>query len=201
MAEWILHPGLALVGAALVLPWLKGAARAAVVLAAPAVALLAAWQLPDGTLWQGRFLDHAVMPLAVDRLSRLFTVIFCLMALGGGLFALRQESRLELPAAFLYAGSAVGVALAGDLVTLFVFFELMAVGATLVLWSAASPGSYRASLRYLMIHLLGGMLLFAGIVGHIAQTGDAAFTRLALDTPAHWLMLAGFLVNAGAPPL
>jgi multicomponent Na+:H+ antiporter subunit D len=95
----------------------------------------------------------------------------------------------------------VGVALSGDLVTLFVFFELMAVGATLVLWSAASPGSYRASLRYLMIHLLGGMLLFAGIVGHIAQTGDAAFTRLALDTPAHWLMLAGFLVNAGAPPL
>ncbi|MNC99257.1 putative monovalent cation/H+ antiporter subunit D [compost metagenome] len=63
------------------------------------------------------------------------------MALGGGLFALRQESRLELPAAFLYAGSAVCVALAGDLVTVFVFWELMAVGSTLVLWSAATPAS------------------------------------------------------------
>jgi multicomponent Na+:H+ antiporter subunit D len=32
------------------------------------------------------------------------------MAAGGGLFALRQKSRVELPAAFVYAGSAIGVA-------------------------------------------------------------------------------------------
>ncbi len=52
-----------------------------------------------------------------------------------------------------------------------------------------------------MIHLLGGVLLFAGVTGHIVQTGDVAFTRMALDSPAHWLILIGFLVNAGAPPL
>ena len=119
------------------------------------------------------------------------------MAAGGGLFALGQKSRLELPAAFVYAGSAIGVALAGDLVTLFVFWELMAVGSTLVLWSNGSGKSYRASLRYLMIHLLGGMILFAGITGHIAQTGSVDFTRMALDSPAQWLILIGFLVNAG----
>jgi len=201
MSSFIAHPGLLLIAAALALPWLRGAARTALVLAAPVAAIVAAWQLPDGVLWQGRFLEYAVAPLAVDNLSRLFAVIFSLMALGGGLFALRQESRLELPAAFLYAGSAAGVALAGDLVTVFVFWELMAVGSTLVLWSAATPASYRASVRYLMIHLLGGVVLFAGIAGHVMQAGDAAFTRLALDTPAQWLILAGFLVNAGAPPL
>jgi len=123
------------------------------------------------------------------------------MAAGGGLFALGQKNRLELPAAFVYAGSAIGVALAGDLVTLFVFWELMAIGSTLVLWSAGSNKSYRASLRYLMIHLLGGMTLFAGITGHIAQTGSVDFTRMVLDSPAQWLILIGFLVNAGAPPL
>ncbi len=201
MNEWLAHPGLVLIGGALVLPWLRGAARAAAVLAIPALALYLAWQLPDGVLWQGRFLDYAIAPLVVDNLSRLFAVIFCLMALGGGLFTLRQESRLELPAAFLYAGSATGVALAGDLVTVFVFWELMAIGSTLVLWSAATPGAYRASLRYLMIHLLGGVILFAGVAGHVMQAGDAAFVRMALDTPAHWLILAGFLINAGAPPL
>ena len=52
-----------------------------------------------------------------------------------------------------------------------------------------------------MIHLLGGMILFAGITGHVAQTGSVAFARMALDSPAHWLILIGFLVNAGAPPL
>jgi multicomponent Na+:H+ antiporter subunit D len=95
----------------------------------------------------------------------------------------------------------MGVALAGDLVTVIAFWELMAVASTLVLWSNGSPESYRASLRYLMIHLLGGMCLLAGITGHVAQTGSVAFVRMALDSPAHWLMLIGFLVNAGAPPL
>ena len=60
------------------------------------------------------------------------------MAVGGGLFALSQASRVEVPAAFVYAGSAIGVALAGDLVTVFVFWELMAIGSTLVIWSAGT---------------------------------------------------------------
>ncbi len=123
------------------------------------------------------------------------------MASGGGLFALGQPSRLEVPAAFIYAGSAIGVALAGDLLTLFVFWELMAVASTLVLWSRASPGAEHAAKRYVMIHLLGGAVLFAGIAGHVVQTGSVDFTRMAADSPAHWLILAGFLVNAGAPPL
>ncbi|MGH8709347.1 MAG: proton-conducting transporter membrane subunit, partial [Burkholderiales bacterium] len=35
----------------------------------------------------------------------------------------------------------------------------------------------------------------------VAATGSTGFERMALDSPAHWLILAGFLVNAGAPPL
>ncbi|OGB82267.1 MAG: Na(+)/H(+) antiporter subunit D, partial [Burkholderiales bacterium RIFOXYD2_FULL_59_8] len=148
-----------------------------------------------------RFLDYTVTPLQGDKLSRLFATIFSLMAAGGGLFAMTQKSRIEVPAAFVYAGSAIGVALAGDLVTVFVFWELMAVGSTLVLWSRGTEAAYRAARRYLMIHLLGGVVLFAGVTGHIVDTGDVAFTRMALDSPAHWLILIGFLVNAGAPPL
>ena len=73
------------------------------------------WQVPDGPAWQLRFLDYTITPLQGDKLSRLFATIFSLMATGGGLFALSQKSRLEVPAAFVYAGSAIGVALAGDL--------------------------------------------------------------------------------------
>ncbi|MBZ0143717.1 MAG: Na(+)/H(+) antiporter subunit D, partial [Rhodocyclaceae bacterium] len=110
-------------------------------------------------------------------------------------------SRLEIPAAYVYAGSAIGVALAGDLVTVFVFWELMAVGSTLVLWSAGTKTAWAASRRYVMIHLAGGVVLFAGVTGHLLDTGDAAFVRMAPDTVAHWLILVGFLINAGAPPL
>jgi len=195
-----LHPGLLVIAAGLLLGVLRGPARAAVALVAPLAALGLVLAAPAGVAWSGVWLGLEVRPLAVDALSRLFAVIFTLMAFGGALYALNQASRLELPAAFVYAGSAVGAVLAGDLVTLFVFWELMAVGSTLVLWSAGAS-AYRASMRYLMIHLLGGVLLFAGIAGHVAATGSTEFARLSLESPAHWLILAGFLVNAGAPPL
>ena len=200
MIDGVIHPGLVLIVGALLLPWLRGHLRTALVLLLPIVALLLVWQVPEGPL-QVRFLGYSLTPLEGGKLSRLFATIFALMAAGGGLFALGQRSRLELPAAFVYAGSAIGVALAGDLVTLFVFWELMAVGSTLVLWSNGTGDSYRASLRYLMIHLLGGMILFAGITGHITDTGSTNFTRMALDSPAQWLILIGFAINAGAPPL
>ncbi len=201
MTELVFHPGLVLILGALILPLLRGALRAGAVVVLPLVVLALVWQVPDGPAWQARFLEYTITPLQGDKLSRLFATIFALMACGGGLYALSQKSRVEVPAAFVYAGSAIGVVLAGDLVTLFAFWEMMAVGSTLVLWSNGKNTSYLAARRYLMIHLLGGVVLFAGVTGHIVQTGDIAFTRMILDSPAHWLILIGFLVNAGAPPL
>ncbi|MBM4189275.1 MAG: Na(+)/H(+) antiporter subunit D [Betaproteobacteria bacterium] len=196
-----LHPALILIAGALLLPFLRGNARNIAVLSAPTFALIALWLLPEGKLWQVQWLDYQLAPLAVDKLSRLFATIFLLMAAVGGLFALRQTSKLEVPAAFLYAGSAVGVALAGDLVTVFLFWEFMAVGSTLVLWSAGTPGAFAASKRYVAVHLAGGVILFAGIAGQIAATGEASFHAMKADSIATWLILIGFLINAGAPPL
>ncbi|MEX0637345.1 MAG: Na(+)/H(+) antiporter subunit D, partial [Burkholderiales bacterium] len=201
MASAWLHPGLLVIAAGLALALLRGRARDAVALLAPLAALWLVLAAPAGVAWSGTWLGFEVRPLAYDALSRLFAVIFAIMAFAGGLYALNQKSRLELPAAYVYAGAAIGAVLAGDLVTLFVCWELMAVGSTLVIWSAGSGAAYRASMRYLAIHLLGGVLLFAGIAGHVAATGSTGFERMALDSPAHWLILAGFLVNAGAPPL
>ncbi|HNQ04582.1 MAG TPA: Na(+)/H(+) antiporter subunit D [Thiobacillaceae bacterium] len=195
------HPALLLIAGALLLPLLRGRARSVAILALPALALAALWLLPDGVLWRVHWLGYPLTPLAVDRLSRLFASIFLLLAGIGGLFALRQESRLEIPAAYLYAGAAVGVTLAADLISVFLFWECMAIGSTLVLWSAGTPAAWTASRRYVGVHLAGGMLLFAGVAGQILGTGDTGFHVMRLDSPASWLILAGFLVNAGAPPL
>jgi multicomponent Na+:H+ antiporter subunit D len=195
------HPGLVLILAAALVAVTPGRLRAALALAGPLLALILAWRLEQGVLWSTEFLGMEVVPFAADRLSRLFAVIFALMAFCGALFALNQPRRVELPAALLYAGSAIGVALAGDLVTVFVFWEVMAIGSTLVLWSAATPSAYAASLRYVMVHLFGGMLLFAGVALHVLETGTTAFTAIALEGPAQALILAAFLVNAAAWPL
>ena len=196
-----LHPALLLIVAAFVVPLLRGPLRNGMILLAPTLAMAALWLLPEGRLWTFDWLGHTLTPLFIDKLSRLFATIFILMAFTGGLFALRQASRLEIPAAFLYAGSAVGVVLAGDLVTVFVFWEIMAIGSTLVIWSANTQQAWAASQRYVMIHLAGGVILFVGITGHLTGGGDATFTSLRLDSLPHWLILIGFLINAGAPPL
>jgi multicomponent Na+:H+ antiporter subunit D len=197
----ISHPGLLLLAAAALLAVTRGRLRAALALAAPLAAVALALAAPEGRHWAVGWLGLELAPFAVDRLSRLFAVIFALMAWAGALFALNQERRLELPAAFLYAGSAIGVVFAGDLVTVFVFWEAMAIGSTLVLWSAGTPAAYRASLRYLMVHLAGGMLLFAGVAGQVLETGSTAFAAMQADTVWHGLILAAFLVNAAAWPM
>jgi multicomponent Na+:H+ antiporter subunit D len=200
-ASALAHPGLLLIVAALALAPLRGAARSALALGAPLAALALAWQMEEGVHWRVQYLGMALAPFAVDALSRLFAIVFALIAFCGALFALGQERRAELPAAFLYAGSAIGAVLAGDLVTLFVFWEAMAVGSTLVLWSAATPAAWRASLRYLTVHLAGGTLLMAGIAAHVLQTAGAAFEPMQPEGLAQWLILVAFLVNAAAWPL
>ncbi len=197
----ILHPGFVLIAAALLLPLARGALRHLIVLLAPVGAMAALWQLPEGRLWEITWLDYSLAPLVVDKLSRLFATVFTLTVFAGGLFALRQQSRLEISAAFVYAGSAIGVVLAGDLVTVLIFWEIMAIGSTLVIWSANTNSSRAASLRYVMIHLTGGIILFAGVCAQLLDSGDAAFTAMRADSLAHWLILIGFLINAGAPPL
>ena len=194
-------PGLVLIAGAFLLPATSGVARKALVLALPLVTLGLVWSIPDGPALTLVFLDYTLTPVEGSKLGRLFATAFALMAFVGGLYAVNQARGVELAAAFVYAGSAIGVAFAGDLVTLFVFWELMMIGSMLVIWSAGTDSAYRAGMRYTLVHLFGGIVLMIGIIGHVAETGSVAFEAMNADSLYRWLILAGFLVNAGAPPL
>ncbi|UCE77117.1 MAG: Na(+)/H(+) antiporter subunit D [Gammaproteobacteria bacterium] len=197
----LVPPGLVLIAGAVLLPLCGPRLRVVAVLGLPLIALALVWQIPDGASLRLAFLDYQLEPVRGDRLSRLFGTVFALMAFGGGLFALNHARRVELVAALVYAGGALGVCFSGDLLSLFVFWEVMALASTLLVWSAMTDRAQHAGLRYLLVHLFGGVLLMAGIAWHVTDSGSVAFTAMALDSPAHWLMLAGFLLNAGAPPL
>jgi multicomponent Na+:H+ antiporter subunit D len=196
----VLPPAFALFIGAAVLPVARGKLRSVILLAAPLAALALVWTTPDGNAWTGSWIGYDVALLRGDRLARWFGTIFALIAFAGGLFALRQTSRLEVTATQAYAGAALGVVFAGDVLTLFVFWEIMALASAAVIWSAG-PAAREAGLRYLGVHLFGGVLLMIGLGGEVYSEGTTVFSAMSPNTPARWLILAGFLINAGAPPL
>jgi len=197
----VFPPGLILVLGAFLVPFLKGALRNTWVLVLPIFVLWLVWRVPDGPVLTIALLDYTLTPVKGDSLSRLFAIIFSIMAFGGALFAMHQSRVVEITAAFIYAGSAIGLAFSGDLISLFLFWELMALGSTAVLLSANNPKSTPAAMRYLIMHILGGSLLLFGIVAQISATGSIDFIAMQPNSLATWMILLGFLINAGAPPL
>lgn len=195
----VFPPALLLIAAGLLIPFLSGAARTAVLLIAPVITLWLIWQVPDGVHLTANWLGYQLEIVRGDKLARLFATVFSIMAFAGGLFSLNQSSSFELGSAYTYAGGAIGVTFAGDLITVFIFWEIMAVASTLVVWSGGR-GAQGSGLRYAAVHMFGGVLLMAGITGEILNTGSIAFQVMDLSTVARWLILAGFLINAGAPP-
>jgi multicomponent Na+:H+ antiporter subunit D len=200
MLDLPLPPAIALFLSALLLTFARGYLRDVVLLAAPLLALWLVWSVPDGVAISVQWLGYSVAPLKGDPLSRWFGTVFAVMAFAGNLFALRQNSRAELVAVQLYAGSALGAVFAGDFISLFVFWEIMALASTLVIWSNGEAAR-AAGLRYLLVHLLGGVVLMAGIAAHVYTTGSVEFAAMRLGSLATWLIFAGFLLNAASPPL
>ncbi len=200
-ANLMIHPSLIMIAGGLLLAFVPQRLRSAFLLLVPTFALALIWILPEGMALQTRFLEFEITVLRVDSLSRLFATIFSIIAIVGNLFALKQKNDVELASALIYGGSAIGVTFAGDLITVFVFWELMALGSTMVILSAGNNAAYKASMRYFFMHLLGGVILMIGIITHIQETNSIAFEAMKPETIGTWLILIGFLVNAGAPPV
>ncbi len=200
MTDLAFPPGAILILAGLMLPLLSDRMRKVLILLTPLMTLAAVWSLPDGVALSISYLGMELEPVKADALSRMFGTVFAIMAFGGGLYALNQEKVRELAAAFVYAGGAIGVVFAGDLITVFVFWEVMAIASTIIVWSGGAFAR-NAGLRYAVIHFLGGVILMAGIAGEVATTGSVQFDAMQTDSLARWMILAGFVLNTGAPPL
>ncbi len=202
MTEWF-HPALLSLAAAVFLPALPAGGRRFLTVAVPLAALALCAAGPHGTRATLEFFGHELSPWRNDALSALFACVFSLIGAIGAVYALHEDRPAEQSAGLVYLGGALGVTLAGDLLTLFVFWELMALAAAAIVFIGGRPGSAGAGMRYLMVHLFGGVLLLSGILLRAAQTGSLAFGPMTADlgSPAAWLIMAGFLLNAAAPPL
>ena len=200
--DWI-HPGLVLIFGAWFLPLFHGTAKRVVLVALPAAALLGTFLMKPGTYGVVRFLGQEVVFGRVDALSLVFCYVFALMALIGIVYALHVDDDAQHITALTYAGSALGATLAGDFLSLFLFSELMAISAALLVWLRRRPEAGAAGFRYLMVHVFGGLCLLGGIVLYWADTGSLVFSDLTphAGSAAFTLILIAFLINAAVPPL
>jgi len=200
MAELWLHPVLPFAVAALVAWFAPSRIGATVMVAAPLVAFVQIVRLDAGMSVPMTYASFELEVMRVDALSIPFAWVFALAALIAGLYGLSNMGSRERASALSYVAAAMGVVLAGDLLTLFVFWEIKAVTSTFLILHHRGANSARAGLRYLFVHLVGGKLLLAGVLLHYARTGSLAFESMALDA-ATSLVLVAFLLSAAVPPL
>lgn len=133
------------------------------------------------------------------KLSLLFAYLFHLACFICLIYALHVKDRVQIVAGLLYAGSAVGAVFAGDFITLFIFWELLAVTSAFLVFARRTQASKLAGIRYLIIQVLSGVLLLIGAISYFQQTGSTDIGYIGLGSMASWLFLIAFGIKAAFP--
>lgn len=191
---------------------------------AAAVSTVAVW-----SLWPAVTVAPLVQPLPtilpgvamgfrVDALGLTFAMLAATLWMVTSVYAVGYANATAMAqqprffAAFAASiGAAIGVAFAGDLVTFFVFYELLTVTTYPLVVHKESPKAYAAGRRYLLFALGGGLALLVAVVWTRQLTGGAvAFVPggfLAGAVPRGGaallfaLFVAGVAVKAAVMPL
>lgn len=177
----------------------RGIVRAALMLSAPILGAWCVWQTPEGSYGVLQLLQFELTLHRVDRLATLFGYLFNLAAFIAFVYALHVRDRVQQTASILYAGSALGAVYAGDLITLFVFWEMLALTSVFLVWARRTDRAYRSGMRYLIIQILSGLLLLGGVIAYAADGNSLAFDYIGLEGVASWLILVAFGIKCAFP--
>ncbi|MDH5354822.1 MAG: Na(+)/H(+) antiporter subunit D [Gammaproteobacteria bacterium] len=188
------------IGAFLVL-MLKGVARAAVMLAIPVLGGIHLMLIPEGLHWQTELMGMALTPYRVDSLSLVFGLIFHIAAFINIVYSLHVKDTLQQFSAMIYAGSAIGAVFSGDLLSLFLFWEILAISSVFLIWARRTQRAYNAGMRYLIIQVLSGVLLLVGSVFYWRTHGNLDFNGIGLEGTYGWLIFIAFGIKCAFPML
>ena len=146
------------------------------------------------------FFDYSLETFRLDALSRVFGLIFLIASALGNLYALGDDvDKLQRSAALAYAGGAIAAVFAGDMITLFIFFEVAAVASVFLIWAKRTERAFAAGMRYLIFQIGAGVILLAGLLIHFSVTGSIDFDKLGLEAPGGTLILIAFGIKSAFP--
>ncbi len=201
MTTNMLPPAILFLLGSILIPFLKGKIKSVYMLMIPLAAFFVLMNIDHGIIWTFGFWGYELVLGRIDKLSMVFGYIFTIMAFLGILFALKVKDDLQHVSGIVYAGATLGVVLAGDFLSLYLFWEIMAISSTFLIIASRTQESREAGFRYILVHLIGGLFLLAGIVLYAQRTGTLAFDYIGLSGLDSYLIFIGIALNAAAIPL
>ena len=160
--------------------------------------------LEHGVFWSLEFMGYALEPVKVDKLSMMFGYLFHLAAFIAIVYALHVKDTVQHVSGLAYAASAVGAVFAGDLLTLFVFWELLALTSVFLIWARRTDRAYSSGFRYLLFQILSGVLLLAGLLIFAQVNNSLLFNHIGLEHDGiaqvgAWLIFFAFGIKCAFP--
>jgi len=194
-------PALIYIVGALAIPLIPGRLKNGYMLLLPILGMFNLLNIPMGTHFVIDFLDYTLIFGEMDRLARIFGIIFHLISFITIIYILNFKNNTEYVAGFIYAGCALGVIFAGELISFFFFWESLTVSSMFLILARKTKKATQAAFRYTLVHAVGGLLLLAGIIVHSQQTGSYAISHIGLNGLGSYLIFLGFGINCAWPIL
>ena len=191
------HPATALILGGIIAAVLRGKFASFALILAPLFGLGHVATLDIGASSTLNLFGYEILSVMVDQQAKLFGYLFHIAALVAGIYSFHVRDPWQLAMSLLYAASAVGVAFAGDMLSLFLWWEGLAITSVFQIWARRTQKAEEAGFRYLFFHISSGLLLLAGILFRYHEFGTGALSLSSLthaledgDTGALLILLA-----------
>lgn len=186
---------------ALVVLFCRGRLVAVLMLVAPIWGALNLWQLDQHWVYHLNLVELQLIPVRVDKLSLLFGYIFHIASFFTIIYALHVRDKVQQLACLLYTAAALGAVFSGDLLSLFIFWEIMALSSVFLIWARRSAGSFASGLRYLVYQIISGLLLLVGALLYYQEHASLEFCAMQLQGLGSWLIFLAFGIKCAFPML
>ncbi len=193
-------PGLIMMIGALLIPFLPHIIRQIYMMV---LILISAYALTLGFGIHSKIdvMDFEFIIFQSDTLTLPFAIIFHIAAILNVIYGAHEKHWNQHVAIMSYSGAAIAAVHAGDLFTLFIWWEATAFTSVFLILASKTKRSYKSAFRYILIQVGSGMFLLAGAILLMSETGNAEFRNFDINSLYGQLIFIAFGIKAAFPLL
>ncbi len=143
-------------------------------------------------------LPPAGIEFRIDLLSMYMLLLFSFLSViiiiyTIGYYKNKQEGKVFFYFMLIAISGCLGVSMSGNMLTFFLFFELMSLSFVPLVAYKSNPGAYRAGLKFFFMTIISGVALFWAVVITYTTTGSLAFGLGGLVTEGEPVLAVAFV--------